>query len=155
MNSLMTLMSSAYLYMKAAHLIAAFAWMAGMFYLPRLFAYHAQAGVGTPQAKTFKAIERSLLKGIMNPAMAVTLGFGIWMIAYRNEAPGWWAASVWLHVKIVLVGLLLVIHGLLAKWRKDFEADRLPHSVRFFRVINDAPALLLAGIVILVIVQPF
>ena len=155
MNSLMSFMSNAYLYMKAAHLIAAFAWMAGLFYLPRLFAYHAQAGVGTPQAETFKAMERRLLKGIMNPAMIVTLGFGIWMIAYRNEAPGWWASSGWLHAKILLVGLLLVIHWLLATWRKDFEADRVPHSMRFFRVLNEAPPILLIGIVILVIVQPF
>src|SRR5271157_1409440 len=84
MNSLMTFMSNLYLYMKAAHLIAAFAWVAGLFYLPRLFAYHAQIGVGTPQAETFKAMERRLLNGVMNPAMVVTIGFGVWMIAYLN-----------------------------------------------------------------------
>ena len=91
MNSLMNFMSDLYLYMKAVHLIAAFAWVAGLFYLPRLFAYHAQIGVGTPQAETFKAMERRLLDRVMNPAMAVTIGFGVWMIAYLNEAPGWWA----------------------------------------------------------------
>ena len=155
MNSLMNFMSNLYLYMKAAHLIAAFAWVAGLFYLPRLFAYHAQIRVGTPQAETFKAMERRLLKGIMNPAMAVTIGFGVWMIAYLNEAPGWWASAGWLHVKILLVALMVAVHVLLAKWRKGFEADRVPHSSRFFRVVNEAPALLLIGIVILVIVQPF
>ena len=152
MNSLMNFMSNLYLYMKAAHLIAAFAWGAGLFYLPRLFAYHAQVRVGTPQAETFKAMERRLLNGIMNPAMAVTIGFGI---AYLNEAPGWWASSGWLHVKIFLVALMVAVHVLLAKWRKDFEADRVPHSSRFFRVVTEAPALLLVGSVFLVIVQPF
>ncbi|MGA8770177.1 MAG: protoporphyrinogen oxidase HemJ [Rhodomicrobium sp.] len=155
MNSFMNFMSSLYLYMKAAHLIAAFAWMAGMFYLPRLFAYHAQAGVGTPQAEAFKTMERRLLRTVMNPAMVVTIGFGIWMVVYRNESPGWWASSGWLHAKLLLVALLVVIHGFLAKWRKDFEAGRIPHGSRFFRVITEAPSLLLAGIVILVIVQPF
>jgi putative membrane protein len=77
------------------------------------------------------------------------------MIAYRNEAPGWWASSGWLHAKILLVGLPLVIHAYLAKWRKDFESSHIPHRSRFFGVINEVPALLLAGIVILVIVQPF
>ncbi len=151
----MNFMGNLYLYLKAAHLIAAFAWMAGLFYLPRFFAYHAQAGVGTPQAEAFKTMERRLLNTVMTPAMAVTIGFGVWMIAYRNEAPGWWAASAWLHVKILLVALLVAIHIYLAKWRKDFEAGRIPHGSRFFRVINEVPSLLLAGIVILVIVQPF
>ena len=76
------------------------------------------------------------------------------MIAYLNEAPGWWASRGWLHVKIMLVALVLGVHVLLAKWRKDFEADRVPHSSRFFWVVNEAPALLLIGIIILVIVQP-
>ena len=155
MNSFMNFMGNLYLYMKAAHLIAAFAWMAGMFYLPRLFAYHTQAGVGTPQAEAFKTMERRLLRTVMNPAMIVTIGFGIWMVVYRNESPGWWASSGWLHAKLLLVALLVVIHGFLAKWRKDFEAGRIPHGSRFFRVITEAPSLLLAGIVILVIVQPF
>ncbi len=155
MTSFMTFMSNLYLYLKAAHLIAAFAWMAGLFYLPQLFAYHAEAGVGTPQAETFKAMERRLLNAVMTPAMVATIGFGVWMVAYKSEAPEWWTSSVWLHVKIVLVVFLLAIHGFLAKWRKDFEADRVPHQPRFFRVLNEAPAFLLAGIVILVIVQPF
>ena len=155
MNNFMNFMGNLYLYMKAAHLIAAFAWMAGMFYLPRLFAYHTQAGVGTPQAEAFKTMERRLLRTVMNPAMIVTIGFGIWMVVYRNEAPGWWASSGWLHAKIFLVALMVAIHAFLAKWRKDFAAGRIPHSPRFFRVVDEAPTLLLAGIIILVIVQPF
>ncbi len=143
-----------YMYLKAVHLIAAFAWMAGMFYLPRLYVYHAQFKPGSPQAETFKIMERRLLYAIMNPAMLVTVGLGLW-IAFVSHEPEWWRAAHWLHVKIVLVALMLVIHFYLAKWRKDFAADRIPHSSRFFRIINEAPTLLLIGIVILVVVQPF
>jgi putative membrane protein len=143
-----------YMYLKAVHLIAAFALMAGMFYLPRIYVYHAQIGAGTPQAETFKIMERRLLHASMNPAMLVTVGLGIW-IAFVAHEPEWWLAAGWLHVKIALVLLMLAIHYFLAKGRKDFEADRIPHGSRFFRIINEAPALLLIGIVILVVVQPF
>jgi putative membrane protein len=139
-----------YLYLKAFHLLAAFAWMAGMLYLPRLYAYHAEAGPHTPQAETFKIMERRLLRIIMNPAMIVTVVLGLW-IAYD----GGWFRSGWLHGKILLVLGLLTLHGLLAKWRKDFEADRIPLPARTFRILNEVPAVLLIGIVLLVIVKPF
>ena len=151
----MNFVGETYTLLRAAHLIAAFIWMTGLLYLPRLYVYHAKIGVGTPQAETFKVMERRLLNSVMNPAMIVTVGIGIWMAFYRAETPGWWPSAIWLHIKITLVALMLVIHGLLAKWRRDFAADRIPHSSRFFRIINEAPALLLIGIVILVIVQPF
>jgi putative membrane protein len=147
------LLNSLYLYLKAFHLIAAFAWMAGMFYLPRLFAYHAEVGPGTPQAETFKVMERRLLKVIMNPAMIVTLALGVW-IAFGAQGVNWWASG-WLHAKLVLVVGMVGLHGMLARWRKEFEADRVPHSSRFFRTINEVPTVLLIGIVILAIVQPF
>ncbi len=145
------LMSSAYHYLKAFHLIAAFAWMAGMLYLPRLYVYHSEAGACTPQAETFKIMERRLLKGIMTPAMIVTIALGLW-IAF--VAAGW-STAAWLHAKLVLVVLMAALHGLFAKWRKDFEADRIPHSPLFFRIVNEMPALLLIGIVILAVVKPF
>lgn len=150
---MISLMNSAYQYLKAIHLIAAFAWMAGMFYLPRLYAYHAEVGAGTPQAETFKRMERGLLKIIMNPAMVVTVGLGLW-IAFGAAGVDWSTAG-WLHAKLALVVLMAGLHGLLAKWRKDFAADRIPHSPRFFRIINEVPTLLLAGIVILAVVKPF
>ncbi|MBT3069396.1 protoporphyrinogen oxidase HemJ [Rhodomicrobium sp. Az07] len=150
---MISLMNDAYLYLKSFHLIAAFAWMAGLFYLPRLYIYHAEVGAGTPQSETFKVMERRLLKAIMNPAMIVTVGLGLW-IAFATDYIDWRNAP-WLHLKIALVVGLLVIHGFLAKWRKDFEADRIPHSTRFFRIINEIPTLLLIGIVLLVIVKPF
>lgn len=149
---MISLMNSLYLYLKAIHIIAAFAWMAGMFYLPRLYVYHAQVGPKTPQAELFKVMERRLLTVIMNPAMIVTVVLGLWL-TYGADAVDWRAG--WVHAKIALVVLLLLIHALLAKWRKDFEADVIPHSERFFRIINEAPTLLLIGIVLLVVVRPF
>ncbi len=146
-------MDNIYQYLKAIHLIAAFAWMAGMFYLPRLYVYHAELGPNTPQAATFKVMERRLLKVIMTPAMIVTIGFGLWL-SFGTSAVDWKTAG-WLHTKIALVVVLAALHGFLAKWRKDFEADRTPHSSRFFRVINEVPTVLLIGIVILAVVKPF
>jgi putative membrane protein len=147
------LMNSAYHYLKAFHLIAAFAWMAGMFYLPRLYAYHAEIGAHTPQAETFKIMERRLLKVIMTPAMIATIALGLWIAFVAGGGEG--GTAGWLHVKLVLVVLMAALHGLLAKWRKDFAADCIPHSPRFFRIINEVPTLLLIGIVILAVVKPF
>src|SRR5215475_4954042 len=143
---MINLMNSAYLYLKAFHLIAAFAWMAGIFYLPRLYVYHAKVGARTPEAEIFKVMERRLLKVIMNPAMIVTILLGFW-IAFGAEGADW-ATAGWLHLKIVLVLIMAGLHGMLARWRKDFEADRIPNSPRFFRIINEVPAVLLIGIVI-------
>jgi putative membrane protein len=149
---MISLMNSLYLYLKAIHIIAAFAWMAGMFYLPRLYVYHAQVGAKTPQAGTFKVMERRLLTAIMNPAMIVTVALGLWL-TFGADAVDWRAG--WVHAKIGLVVLMLLLHTLLAKWRKDFEADVIPHSERFFRIINEVPTVLLIGIVLLVVVRPF
>jgi protoporphyrinogen IX oxidase len=145
-------MNSLYLYLKAIHIIAAFAWMAGMFYLPRLYVYHAQVGAHTPQAETFKTMERLLLAAIMNPAAITTVVLGLWL-AFGADAVDWRAG--WLYAKIALVAGLAWVHFLLWKWSKDFAADRVPHSSKFFRIINEVPTLLLIGIVILVVVRPF
>jgi len=145
------LINSTYPYLKAIHLIAAFAWMAGLFYLPRLFVYHAEAGANTSQAETFKVMEQRLLKIIMNPAMFVTIALGFWLVF----GSGMDLKTDWLMVKVALVVLLLALHILLAKWRQDFAAERIPHSSRFFRIINEVPTVLLIGIVIMVVVRPF
>jgi protoporphyrinogen IX oxidase len=150
---MISLMNNAYAYLKAFHLLAAFAWMAGMLYLPRLYVYHARVGARTPQAETFKVMERRLLKVIMNPAMIVTIALGLWLAF--GAAGVDWATAGWLHVKILLVVIMAGLHGILAKWRKDFEADRIPQSSSFFRILNEVPALLLIGIVILAVVKPF
>ena len=140
-----------YPWLKAIHVIAAFAWMAGMFYLPRLYVYHAEAGAGSPQAETFKVMEHKLLSVIMTPAMIVTVGLGLWL-AFGTAAVD--SKAAWLYVKIALAGAMVALHIMLAKWRTDFAAGRIPHSSRFFRIINEVPTLLLIGIVILVVVKP-
>jgi len=141
-----------YLWLRALHIISIIAWMAGLLYLPRLYVYHAQQPPGSPASETFKVMEGRLLRFIMNPAMAASFLFGIWLIWELGEAA--WSAG-WLHAKIVLVLLLAGMHGMMAKWRRDFEADRNRHSQRFYRVMNEVPTLLMIGIVILAVVKPF
>jgi TIGR00701 family protein len=142
----------AYFWIKALHVISIIAWMAGLLYLPRLFVYHTQAPAGSAQSETFKVMERKLLRFIMNPAMIASWIFGIWLIVLLS--PGVMTAG-WLHAKLTLVLLLSAAHGLMAKWRRDFERDANRHSQRFYRIANEVPTLLMIGIVILVVVKPF
>jgi putative membrane protein len=139
-----------YEWIKAFHVIAVIAWMAGMLYLPRLFVYHCDAEPGSRQSETFKVMERRLLRAIINPAMiaAWVLGLGL---AYEG---GWFAAH-WLQAKIALVLGLSAVHGFLARWVRDFAADRNRKSQKFYRILNEVPAILMIGIVILVVVKPF
>lgn len=139
-----------YLWIKAFHVIAVIAWMAGMLYLPRLFVYHCDAPKGSAQSETFKVMERRLLKAIINPAMIVTWLLGLWLIW-----DGGWYRDGWLHAKIALVLVLSGVHGWCARWVKDFAADRNTRPARFYRIWNEVPTVLLVGIVILVIVKPF
>lgn len=143
----------AYLWVKSLHVISIIAWMAGLLYLPRLFVYHTQAPVGSTQSETFKVMERKLLRYIMNPAMIASWIFGLWLIFLLG--PDLLRTGGWLHTKLLLVMLLSVAHGAMAKWRRDFEHDVNGHSQRFFRIANEVPTLLMIGIVILVIVKPF
>ena len=139
-----------YEWLKAFHVIAVIAWMAGMLYLPRLFVYHANSVPGSPQSETFKLMERRLLKAIINPAMIATWVLGLWL-AWQGalfKAP-------WLHAKLALVLILSAAHGLFARWVKDFAADRNMRSSKFYRVVNEVPTVLMIGIVILAIVKPF
>jgi protoporphyrinogen IX oxidase len=144
-----------YGWIKAFHIIAVIAWMAGMLYLPRLFVYHCAAEKGSVQSETFKVMERRLLRGIINPAMIATVVFGIWLawLIADSRYPGYLPA--WLWAKILLVLALIGVHGMLARWRKDFAADRNLHSQKFYRVINEIPTLLMIGIVLLVVLKPF
>lgn len=141
-----------YLWVKALHVISVIAWMAGLLYLPRLFVYHTQATVGSPESQTFKVMERKLLRLIMNPAMIASWVFGLWLIVLLGSSA---MTAGWLHGKLALVLLLSVAHGFMARWRKDFERDTNRHTERFFRTVNEVPTLLMIGIVILVIVKPF
>ncbi|HEY8564843.1 MAG TPA: protoporphyrinogen oxidase HemJ [Beijerinckiaceae bacterium] len=139
-----------YLWLKAFHVVAVIAWMAGLLYLPRLFVYHCDAAAGSAQSETFKVMERRLLKAIMNPAMIATWVLGL-VIAAQGE---WWRAG-WLHGKFALVIGLSAVHGVYAKRLKEFAADRNTRPARYYRILNEVPTLLMIGIVILVIVKPF
>jgi len=139
-----------YDWIKAFHIISMVAWMAGMLYLPRLFVYHCGAETGSVQSETFKVMERRLLKGIINPAMIATWVFGLWLIWL-----GGWMWATWLHLKLVLVIVMSGIHGMLARYVRDFAADQNRHSQKFYRIINEVPTFLLIGIVLLVVLKPF
>ena len=139
-----------YLWVKALHVIAVIAWMAGMFYLPRLFVYHTQAQAGSELSETLKVMERRLLRAIINPAMVASWVFGLML--FVNIA-GW--SYGWMHAKLLLVILLSALHGFLSRWRRAFERDANPHSEGFYRIINEVPTVIMIGAVILVIVQPF
>jgi protoporphyrinogen IX oxidase len=139
-----------YEWIKAFHVIAIISWMAGMLYLPRLFVYHCGAETGSKQSETFKVMERRLLRLIITPAMIVSWLLGAWL----TWKGGFWTAG-WLHAKVFLALALSAVHGLLARWMRDFAADRNRRSENFFRVINELPTLLMIAIVILVVVKPF
>jgi putative membrane protein len=144
-----------YDWIKALHIIAVIAWMAGMLYLPRLFVYHCAAEKGSVQSETFKAMERRLLRAIMNPAMAATWLFGLWLAWHGPDSRYGWFAYGWLEAKLVLVLALSGVHGMLARWVRVFAADRNRHSQRFYRIINEIPTILMIAIVILAVVKPF
>ena len=139
-----------YEWVKALHVIAVIAWMAGMLYLPRLFVYHCEAEIGSKQSETFKVMEGRLLKAIINPAMGVT-----WLAGLYLAWSGSWFSAGWLHGKLLLVLILSGVHGFFARCVKDFAADRNKRSQKFYRIINEVPTLLMIGIVILVVVKPF
>jgi protoporphyrinogen IX oxidase len=139
-----------YLWLKAFHVIAVIAWMAGMLYLPRLFVYHCETPKGSIQSETFKIMERRLLKAIINPAMGAT-----WILGLVLIWQGGWITSGWLHAKILLVLIMSGVHGVLSRFVRDFAEDRNARPAKFYRMINEVPTVLMIGIVILVIVKPF
>ena len=144
-----------YGWIKAFHIIAVIAWMAGMLYLPRLLVYHCAAEKGSIQSETFKVMERRLLRAIINPAMIATWVLGLWLAWYGPDSRYGWFASGWLEAKLALVVVLSAVHGLLARWVKAFAADRNQHSQKFYRIINEVPTVLMIAIVILVVLKPF
>lgn len=139
-----------YLWLKALHVIAIIAWMAGMLYLPRLYVYHCKAKPGSEMSETFKVMERRLLRAIINPAMIAAWVFGLGM-AWLGDLWG----QGWFHGKLALLLGMQLIHAGMARWRRQFAADSNRHPERFYRIMNEVPTLLMIGIVILVIVKPF
>ncbi|MFY0664257.1 MAG: protoporphyrinogen oxidase HemJ [Natronospirillum sp.] len=139
-----------YLLLKSFHIIAVISWFAGMFYLPRLFVYHAQA-TDTISHERFVVMERKLYRGIMTPSMLITLALGIWMLF---EMP-FWLSQGWMHAKLALVALLVIYHHWCLYHLKRFAQGKNTHSHVYFRWFNEAPLLPLIGIVLLVVIKPF
>jgi putative membrane protein len=142
-----------YPWVKALHVSAMVAWMAGMFYLPRLYVYHCEVGPGSVESERFKLMERRLLRQIINPAMVATWVFGIVLVLTPGVID--WRHDHWWHVKLAAVLLLAGFHGLLARWRRDFLHDRNTRPARFYRIANEVPTVLMLVAVFMVIVKPF
>ena len=140
------------LWVKAFHIVAVIAWFAGIFYMPRLFVYHAMA-TDTPSIERFKIMERKLYRGIMTPSAVVALGLGLWLLF------GWWretfAVQRWLHVKLLLVIVVIAYHLWCGHTVKVFARDANERTDRFYRIMNELPVLVLVAIVVLVVVKPF
>src|SRR5579859_3501232 len=139
-----------YDWLKALHLISVFSWMAGMLYLPRLYVYHVNAAKGSELSETLKVMERRLLRFIINPAMISSWIFGVWMLILNPDL----LKHPFMHVKITAVVLMQVTHALLARYRRAFAEDRNIHTAKFFRILNEAPTLLMIVIIIAIIVRP-
>ena len=139
-----------YDWIKALHVVAIIAWMAGLLYLPRLMVYHTDSEPGSRQSETFKVMERRLLRAITTPAMIAS-----WALGLALAVMGDWFAHGWLHAKLLLVLLLSAYHGMAAGWVRAFAEDRNARPARFYRVMNEIPTLLMIGIVIFVVVKPF
>lgn len=144
--------AGAYLCLKALHIIAVIAWMAGLLYLPRLYVYHSTAPPGSSRSAMLEVMERRLLRGIMLPAALLTYGFGL-LLAGVPGLVDWQRGWIW--AKLGLVLLLTLFHVMLARWRRDFAAGRYPYSARFFRLVNELPTLAMIAIVVLVVLKPF
>ena len=137
-------------WVKALHVIAIIAWMAGMLYLPRLFVYHAEAAKGSAVSETFKVMERRLLRAIVNPSMMLVFLTGFTLVFLTGDwRDGWWQA------KFILVLGLTGLHGYFARGVRDFAEDANRRPARFYRVLNEAPTILMILIVVLAVVKPF
>jgi putative membrane protein len=138
--------------LKALHLISMVTWFAGLFYLPRLYVYHALSDDSVSKER-FKVMERKLYWGITTPGMVLTLIFGIWMLT--DYAWALYGRSGWLHAKIGLLVFLVIYHVQCGRWLLDFKHDRNYHSHVYYRWMNEVPVLFLVGIVLLAVLKPF
>lgn len=142
---------SGLLWIKALHIFFMVAWFAGIFYLPRLFVYHAMNNHSAVDEQ-FKVMERKLLY-FVTPFAILTLIFGVILMVYYGSA--WLAASGWMHTKLLLVAILYLYHGYCFKLLNDFKHNRNKRSHRFYRVFNELPVLILLAVVILAVVKPY
>lgn len=138
------------LWVRAFHIIAVICWFAALFYLPRLFVYHAMTEDSAGRER-FKVMERKLYHGIMTPSMIATLVFGLWLFQFNTA---YYLQSAWMHVKLGCIVLLVIYHFACGHFLRLFRDDRNTHSHTFYRVFNEAPVLLLILVVIMVVVKP-
>lgn len=138
-----------YDWLRALHIISVIFWMAGMFMLPRYFAYHAEYAPGSPEDQAWIARERRLLRIIVNPSMIAAWLFGLGLLSVIGVTGGW------IHAKLALVFGLTVLHHVFARWRKAFERGENRHDSRFYRKVNEIPTIATIAIVILAVVEPF
>ena len=150
MNALRDTLSNYIPWILAAHIIAVIAWMSAMLYLPRLFVYHTETKPGSESSERFKVMERRLLKGILNPSMIAVWILGP-LLAWLTGA----YLDTWMQIKFVLVLIMSGVHGFYVRCWRDFANDRNTRSAKFYKIINEVPAVLMVLIVILVKVQPF
>jgi len=139
-------------WVKALHVLSIIAWMAALLYLPRLFVYHAEVPVGSPQSETFKVMERRLYRGIMTPAMIASWVFGLWL-AFGYGIVDF--SQGWMWLKAIFVIALTGMHGFYGSIRRAFAEDRNIRTHKFYRAINEIPFVMAIVIVIAVIVKPF
>ncbi len=141
-----------YDWLRAIHIIAVISWMAGMLYLPRLFVYHSDTAIGSDMSETLKIMERKLLRFIINPAMIITWIFGLLMLHARS---GLFMSEPWMHVKLLFVVLMTAMHHVYTRHVKIFAKDENKKSAKYFRIINEIPAIFMIIIVIMAVVEPF
>ncbi|HPF47993.1 MAG: protoporphyrinogen oxidase HemJ [Alphaproteobacteria bacterium] len=150
-ENIVDFLREAYYWLLAFHIISVISWMAGMFYLPRLFVYHTRLEVGSSASEMFKEMERKLMRIIINPAMSATWIFGLALSIGQDS----WHAGGWFYIKFAAVVLMSGFHGYLSMWRKAFERDENIHSEKYFRMMNEVPTLLMIVIVFMVFIRPF
>jgi putative membrane protein len=146
------ILTGAYTWLLSLHLISVMFWMAGMYYLPRLFVYHAEAIENNEPFKVFERMEYNLIRIIINPAMIAAWIFGLLLLFSPGQIE---SAGYWLPIKLFAVIFLSAYHVMLSSWRKKFLLETPPKSSNFFRMINEIPPILTILIVIMVIVKPF
>ena len=139
-----------YEWILVLHIVSVISWMAGLLYLPRLFVYHVDATVGSELYETLKIMERRLLRAIMTPAMTASWIFGLWLAVLTGAF-----VEGWFHAKLILLICLTATHMAMAHWRKNFERGANTRSAKFYRFVNEAPTLLMIGIIVVVVVKPF
>jgi putative membrane protein len=152
MQSFNNFLANNYSLIKASHVISMVAWMAALLYLPRLFVYHTTVKKNSEPSQMLKIMEYRLEKFIMNPAMLLTILFGVFLL--RTEGVVNWNEK-WIYFKLSAVVLLLVLHYLLMGYRKGFFLDKNKHSKKFYKIFNEVPMILLIIIVLLVYLKPF